>query len=187
MWLLSYLCCYEYKSSFLFFSEIHCCKGAFGRVRSIVYRGYFLDKYLPKYCSVRPQRPTGHSGKVRYQLYTGSRHFGKFGMTSTYRYSTGHFDKFGTSSRSVLDTYIGKDIPGVFSPPITFDTPSIPYRALRYGSVRTRYQKYPRYRYTIPSIPFETCTAVYDVERQTKIDKLRGVHSHSYFCFFVSW
>ena len=49
---------------------------------SRVYRGSLLGKYpaeSPRKGSVRPQYPTEHSGKVRHELDTGARHFGKFG------------------------------------------------------------------------------------------------------------
>ena len=51
-----------------------------------VYRGYLPYRtrgYLPyRSGSVGPQYQTEHSGKVRYELDTGTRHFGKFGTTS---------------------------------------------------------------------------------------------------------
>ena len=60
-------------------------KGMVGRGRTKVYLGHLLGKYSTEHDrnnSVRPQCPTEESGKVRYELHTGTRHFGKFGTTS---------------------------------------------------------------------------------------------------------
>ena len=73
----------------------------FGRVRTKVYRGHLLGKYPTDVFCVRNflyglnTLPTEHSGMVRYELdagtptlryvrydlNTGTRHFGKFGTT----------------------------------------------------------------------------------------------------------
>ena len=71
-------------------------------------------------CSVRRQYPTKHSGKVRYELDTGTRHFGKFGTTPI----------------SVPDTSVRvfHRIPGAYALAMWFGTASIPYRKTRYSS-----------------------------------------------------
>ena len=82
---------------------------------------------------------------VRYGLDTGTRHFGKFGMTSIpipdtryvrYNMNTGtrQFGKFGMTHRhptfphdlNTCTRHFGKGIPGVFALPKWFGTTSIP-------------------------------------------------------------
>ena len=76
-------------------------------------------------CSVRPQYPTEHSGKVRNELDTGTRHLGMFGTTS-----------MPVPDASVRVLY---RVPGVFTLPKWSGAASIPYQTIRYGSIQTRH------------------------------------------------
>ena len=72
-----------------------------------VYRGYVRGKYYTyrtlAECSVRLQYATEHSGKVRYELDTGTRPFGMFG--TDLNNGTRHFGKFGTPSQNRVSVY----------------------------------------------------------------------------------
>ena len=115
-------------------------EGMLGRVRTKVYRGYFPGKYPPNltgvFCTAAIPYRTLQSSYVltryryptlryvRYDLNTGTPHFGEFGTIS-----------IPVPDSSVRVLY---RIPGVFTLPNWFGTASIPYRNMMYRSVRTR-------------------------------------------------
>ena len=111
-------------------------RGTFGRVRTKVYLGFWsVDiayRTSPEFgtaarpyrtfseCSVRPRYPQEHSGKVRYELDTGTPHFGD---------SVG--PQIPVPDTLVLQRYFTEYIPGVFTLRKLFGTAAIPCRNIR--------------------------------------------------------